>query len=379
MSNKPRVLFVDDDLRLLQAFAAALDDQFAVETAIGGQAGLRKMREHADLAVVVSDLGMPQMDGATFLHESMQQSPTATRILLTGLGGIDGAKNAVNKGQIFRFLTKPCPLDQLRQALEDGVEHHRLMQAERTLMQETLIECIAALMEVLAITNPIAFGRSQRVKSVVQELANRLECSGFWQLEGAALLSQIGYFAVDAQLAEKIYYGRPLSPEEQSCAAAVPRHARRLLEHIPRLEPVLQILAALEWTDAQLVRAGERMVGLGARILCAALEYDMQTIKGTERLEILDAMRDHEARYGARVLDALADFAGAAAQAQELLHISLRHAMPGMRLRQEIRSSTGALLVPIGIEISAHLIDRLAQIAPDLLDQPVRVAPAPKD
>ena len=379
MSNKPRVLFVDDDLRLLQAFAAALDDQFAVETAIGGQAGLRKMREHADLAVVVSDLGMPQMDGATFLHESMQQSPTATRILLTGLGGIDGAKNAVNKGQIFRFLTKPCPLDQLRQALEDGVEHHRLMQAERTLMQETLIECIAALMEVLAITNPIAFGRAQRVKSVVQELANRLECSGFWQLEGAALLSQIGYFAVDAQLAEKIYYGRPLSPEEQSCAAAVPRHARRLLEHIPRLEPVLQILAALEWTDAQLVRAGERMVGLGARILCAALEYDMQTIKGTERLEILDAMRDHEARYGARVLDALADFAGAAAQAQELLHISLRHATPGMRLRQEIRSSTGALLVPIGIEISAHLIDRLAQIAPDLLDQPVRVAPAPKD
>ncbi|HEU4592377.1 MAG TPA: HD domain-containing phosphohydrolase [Steroidobacteraceae bacterium] len=379
MSNKPRVLFVDDDLRLLQAFAAALGDQFAVETAIGGQAGLRKMREHADLAVVVSDLGMPQMDGATFLHESMQQSPTATRILLTGLGGIDGAKNAVNKGQIFRFLTKPCPLDQLRQALEDGVEHHRLMQAERTLMQETLIECIAALMEVLAITNPIAFGRAQRVKSVVQELANRLECSGFWQLEGAALLSQIGYFAVDAQLAEKIYYGRPLSPEEQSCAAAVPRHARRLLEHIPRLEPVLQILAALEWTDAQLVRAGERMVGLGARILCAALEYDMQTIKGTERLEILDAMRDHEARYGARVLDALADFAGAAAQAQELLHISLRHATPGMRLRQEIRSSTGALLVPIGIEISAHLIDRLAQIAPDLLDQPVRVAPAPKD
>ena len=379
MSNKPRVLFVDDDLRLLQAFAAALDDQFAVETAIGGQAGLRKMREHADLAVVVSDLGMPQMDGATFLHESMQQSPTATRILLTGLGGIDGAKNAVNKGQIFRFLTKPCPLDQLRQALEDGVEHHRLMQAERTLMQETLIECIAALMEVLAITNPIAFGRAQRVKSVVQELANRLDCGGFWQLEGAALLSQIGYFAVDAQLAEKIYYGRPLSPEEQSCAAAVPRHARRLLEHIPRLEPVLQILAALEWTDAQLVRAGERMVGLGARILCAALEYDMQTIKGTERLEILDAMRDHEARYGARVLDALADFAGAAAQAQELLHISLRHATPGMRLRQEIRSSTGALLVPIGIEISAHLIDRLAQIAPDLLYQPVRVAPAPKD
>ena len=370
------LLFVDDEKNLLDAYTHVFDEEYDVHLANSGAEALQKLRQLQNVAVVVSDFHMPGMDGATFLHEVMHYAPQATRILLTGTGGVDSAKDAVNKGQIFRFLSKPCPLPQLREAMAAGVAHYRLLNAERLVMQETLIECIGALMEVLAVTNPVAFGRAQRIKAIVQDLATRLECVGFWQLQAAALLSQIGYFAVNPELAEKMYYGRALSPEEQARAASVPGNARRLLEHVPRLEPVIQILAALEWSDAELTRAGDRMVGLAARILGAALEFDMLTNKELSKSQILEALRVRQARFGAPVLDALAaNIAATIDEHEEVLEIPLRQATPGMRLRQEIRTPVGALLVPIGIEISARLLDRISQMAPALLDQRVKVAP----
>ncbi len=374
---KPLVLFVDDEQRLLEGIAILLRKEYDVEIATSGDQALKKLGEMKNVSVVVSDFRMPQMDGATFLHEVMSRAPTATRILLTGEAGVDGAKDAVNKGQIFRFLTKPCPTDQLKHALEAGVAQHRLANAERIVLQETLLECIAALMEVLAVTNPVAFGRAQRIKSLVHELAARLECGEFWQLEAAALLSQLGYFAESPELAEKIYYGRPLSSAEQARAAAVPASARRLLEHIPRLEPVIQILAALDWTDEQLARVGERMIGLGARILCVALEYDAMFTKGVSKAQILQNLQARELRFGARVLAALTAKVAAAVEQESEIEIPLRDAKPGMKLRDEIRTTVGALLVPVGFEISERLLDRISQVAPEVLDQKVRlVTPA---
>ena len=373
-SGKLRILFVDDEQRLLESMAVLLRRDYDVQMATSGQEALQKLGEIKDIAVVVSDFRMPHMDGATFLHEVMLRAPTATRILLTGEAGVTGAKDAVNKGQIFRFLTKPCPPDQLKEALEAGIEQHRLLCAERLVMQETLLECIAALMEVLAVTNPVAFGRAQRIKRLVADMAARLECGQFWQLEAAALLSQIGYFAESSELAEKVYYGRPLNNAEQARAAAVPKNAQRLFEHVPRLEPVIQILVALDWKDDAIARLGTGMIGLGTRILCVALEYDLLTTQGVARAEILRRLRTREARFTTMVLDAFKTTLEAHPEPEREVVLPLRDAKIGMRLRDEIRTSSGALLVPIGFEVSERLLERLRQVAPEMLDKQVRLS-----
>jgi response regulator RpfG family c-di-GMP phosphodiesterase len=373
-NGKPRILFVDDEQRLLESVAILLRKDYDVRVAASGPEALQKLGEIKDIAVVVSDFRMPQMDGATFLHEVMLRAPTATRILLTGEAGVTGAKDAVNKGQIFRFLTKPCPTDQLKEALDAGVDQHRLLTAERLVMQETLLECIAALMEVLAVTNPVAFGRAQRIKRFVADMAARLECGQFWQLEAAALLSQIGYFAESPELAEKVYYGRELNRAEQARAEAVPQNAQRLFEHVPRLEPVIQILAALDWKDEALARLGTGMIGLGARMLCVALEYDLLTTQGVGRSEILRRLRTRERRFTSLVLEAFEAALAAHPEADREIVAPLRDSKAGMRLRDEIRTATGALLVPIGFEVSERLLERLQQVAPDVLEQQVRLS-----
>jgi hypothetical protein len=241
-------------------------------------------------------------------------------------------------------------------------------------MQETLLECIAALMEVLAVTNPVAFGRAQRIKRLVAGMAGNLECGQFWQLEAAALLSQIGYFAESPELAEKVYYGRPLSGAEAARAAEVPKNAQRLFEHVPRLEPVIQIISALDWKDDALARLGTGMIGLGARILCVALECDLLSTQGVAKTEILRRLRAREARFTAMVLDAFEATFHAHPEAEREIVAPLRDAKRGMRLREEIRTSSGALLVPIGFEISERLLERLLQVAPEVLEHQVRLA-----
>ena len=132
---KPQILCVDDEQRVVEGLALVLRREYEVHTASGADEALKKLREVPDLAVVVSDMRMPRMDGAAFLHEVMVRRPDAARILLTGQADRDEAIRAVNQGQIFRFLTKPCPPDQLKTAIDAGVVQYRLLNAERSILQ----------------------------------------------------------------------------------------------------------------------------------------------------------------------------------------------------------------------------------------------------
>jgi response regulator RpfG family c-di-GMP phosphodiesterase len=369
----PRILCVDDEERVLEGLVLHLRKDYEVLTASSGEQALHKLREAGGVAVVVSDMRMPKMDGAALLQQVRQSFPAATRILLTGDPGRDAAVNAVNKGQIFRYLTKPCPPADLKAAIEAGVMQHRLINAERAVLQETLLGCIQALIDVLAITNPVAFGRATRVKRLATELAEGRGHTGFWQLSAAAMVSQIGYISLPAELVEKMYYGERLTPEEKVLASGVPQVATRLLEHIPRLEPVIQVLAALNSTDEQLARLGEGTIGTAARILGLVLAYDELTAQGKSTVEAIQTLRPQGARFGVPLIDTLAQHVGAPATSEEIREMPLRQVKPGMTIMQDIRTSMGTLLVPKGFEVTVTFRERISHFGPDLLSEQVKV------
>lgn len=376
---KPKVLLVDDEPRVIESLAQLLRREFDVRTASVPQDALRTLNEINDLAVVVSDMRMPGMDGATLLYEIKVRRPDVARILLTGQAGREEAIRAVNEGQILRFLTKPCPIEDLRKAIEAGVVQHRLIHAERAVLQETLIGCIKALMEVLAVANPVAFGRAERIRKVATLCAARFNCADFWQLEAAAMLSQLGYITVPELILEKMYAGQPLVREERSKVDAVPDMAGALLEHIPRLEPVIQIVAALKWNDAQLAKLGDGTVGLGARILGAVIEYEALVASGKTRSEVFAELHRRYGRFGEKLVTHLDDCIGqdgrtTFSRTPEEREMLLKDVMPGARLQTELRTENGALLVPTNFEVTKTLLDRIANIHPGLMGKTVRIA-----
>jgi response regulator RpfG family c-di-GMP phosphodiesterase len=371
----PHVLCVDDEPRVVDGLALHLRNDYQVLSANGAQSALQALKDHGAPAVIVSDMRMPGMDGATLLKHVKHLYPETTRILLTGDPGRDVAIAAVNEGQIFRYLTKPCPPDQLRAAIEAGVAHHRLLVAEKVLLQETLIGCIGALVDILAITNPVAFGRATRVKRVAADLAAAIGTKGFWQLEAAAMLSQIGYISLPTELVEKLHYGKRLTSEERVLADGAPQVAQKLLGRIPRLEPVMEILAASQQVKSDLP---EGLIKLGAGILRLVLEYDTQIAQGRPINEAIAAIRAQTSRHDAKLVEQLELLVGASVGAQDQSEVAVGDLIPGMVFMNDLRTPVGTLLVPKGFEVTATFLERVRNFGPGILQERVLVMAAPK-
>ncbi|MCK6545738.1 response regulator [Myxococcota bacterium] len=135
---RPRVLCVDDEPLVLEGLAASLRRKFDVRTATGGSAALELIEDEPAFDVVVSDFAMPEMNGAQFLELARLAAPSAVRVLLTGHASVEHAIAAVNAGHIFRFLTKPCAPADLARAIDDAVEHGRLVALDRSLSERRL-------------------------------------------------------------------------------------------------------------------------------------------------------------------------------------------------------------------------------------------------
>ena len=369
----PRVLCVDDESRVVEGLVLHLRKDYQVFTALSGDEALKMLKQMGGAAVVISDMRMPGMDGATLLNLVMQHYPDATRILLTGEPGRDAVVSAVNKANVFRFLTKPCAPELLKAAVEAGLLQHRLVNAERSILKETLNGVIKVLVDVLAITNPVAFGRASRVKRVAMEFAEKLHCRDYWQLEAAAMLSQIGYLSLPTELVEKLYYGERLTPEEKILASGAPDMVNSLLENVPRLEPVIQILTALNWKDEQIAMLGDGTIGLGTRILGLVLEYDALIAQGHAMNVAIQTLRSRAARFGESLVEQFSIHVGAGSSTEELREMPLRVVQPGMIIMQDLRTSMGTLLVTRGFEVTSVFLERARNFGPDLLNESVKV------
>ena len=374
----PRVLCVDDEERVVQGLALTLRKEYEVHTASGGAEGLKALREMGGAVVVISDMRMPGMDGATFLYHVMHSYPDATRMLLTGEPGRDSAMAAVNRAQIFRFLAKPCPRDELLAAVDAGVLQHHQVTTERRVLRETLVGCIKTLVDVLAITNPVAFGRASQVKRLAMQFAHTLGRKEFWQLEAAAMLSQLGYLSLPSDLVEKLYGGEPLSSEERILASGVPDVAKRLLGNIPRLEPVVEMLTAQNAPDTVLQQLGDGPVAVGTRILALVTDYCGLLAHGQDAASAINRLRSRSARYGTRLVDEFVEFLGPKdeSSATSLRKTLLRSVEPGMVILQEVRTSLGTLLVPSGFEVTPAFLERMHHFGPDILNEMIAVRAA---
>jgi signal transduction histidine kinase len=140
------VLFVDDERNLLDTVQDLLYREYEVLTANGATEGLELLGQR-EIPLVVSDLRMPGTDGIAFLRQVHQRAPTSVRFLLTGHADLDTAVRAVNQGAIFRLLIKPCPPDDLRTALRDGLEQRRVIHADHDLLSKRVTALSASLVK----------------------------------------------------------------------------------------------------------------------------------------------------------------------------------------------------------------------------------------
>jgi hypothetical protein len=172
---------------------------------------------------------------------------------------------------------------------------------------------------------------------------------------------------------EKLYYGEKLTADEQTLAAGVPQVANKLLGHIPRLEPVLQILSAVNYTDEQLKSLGDGTIGLGARMLSLVLDYDSLVTQGHSADVAVQTLRRKIGRFSEDLVQRFAKLVGANSGASEVREMPLRLVQPGMTILEDLRTHMGTLLVPRGFEVTDTFLEKVRNFSEGMLTEKIKV------
>ena len=362
-----QVLLVDDEENILSGFRRSLRGKFEIDTASNGADALRLIAAQRGYAVVVSDMRMPAMTGVELFMTLKVKWPHTVRVLLTGNTDQRTAIQAINDGDVFRFLNKPCTPEQLCQAITAALEHHQLLTAERDLLESTLRGSITMLVELLSLVRPDAFGQTMRVKHVVRDLGPLLGIADSWVFETATLLAQVGYATLSPELVESAQAGRvTLTDERVQLDAAVDLSAG-LIAKIARLQPVAEIVRHQECSFDGVGNADGAPQGtaipLGARMLRCAIDYDRFISQGEPKSHALALLVQQSSRYDPAVLRALIELVGRAPSMVERL-VAISGLTPHMVLAEDVFTFNNAkvpmLLICKGQEVTdavhAHLL-----------------------
>ncbi len=371
-----KILFVDDEPNVLESIKRQLHKRFEIATAEGADEALRILKEKGPFAVIVSDMRMPHMTGVELLALTKDLYPDMVRLMLTGNADQETATEAVNTGQIFRFLTKPCPQATFITSLALALRQYRLIVAEKELLQKTLKGCIHVLSELLGVANPLAFSSGLRIKNYVVHLAQTLQLPNPWQYEIAALMSQIGCITLPGEVLSKVFAGHELTPTETEMYQNHPLAGATLLEKIPRLENVTKMI---EWQQLQYNKYTDAMktlyfeeVIIGAQILKAVIDLDLQLFRGMGRGDALSWMRKQRNCYNPEVLDALETFEPE--NRGQILSLNVSHISDGMVAAEDVMAKNGVMIIPKGQIITQPLLQGLRNFSMQVgVVEPIRV------
>jgi FixJ family two-component response regulator len=357
-TNRPKIICVDDEPQVLEGLKDRLRRHYDVVTTTNGFEALKLLADD-DIPVVISDMRMPLIDGGRFLTLAREHAPNTVRLVLTGQADVESAIQAVNGGQVFRFLVKPCAQEDLLGALDAAVAQHRLRTSERVLLEETLRGAIGTMVEVLTLADPAAFGRATRIRQIVTMIAGRARVELTWELVSAALLSQLASLTLSDTDVERL-----------------PVMAERLLAQIPRLETVRELLRHAGPDDEAGAPAD---ASPQARLLRIAIDYELLESQDLDTEVALATMRGRRDRYDAELLEHLAAAIGARATSRRLREIGLHGLTNDMTLAADVKARSGQLLVARGAPATPTLIARLRSLPEGHVHEPLKVWIADSD
>ncbi len=408
------LLFVDDEPSILSALRRLFRPHgYKILTAESGAEGLETLGKEA-VDLVVSDMRMPNMDGAKFLREVRARHPQIVRLLLTGYADIASTIDAINHGEIYRYISKPWDDEEIVRTIKDSLERKRLERenlrlAELTQRQnEELKELNAGLEQKVAartseVKQTLAFleqahkelkrgfmatvrvfsglielrgtklaGHSRRVAEHARGLAQRLglDDAAAQDVLMAALLHDIGKIGLPDAILE-----RPFNALSAETRAEVMKHPVKGQMVILGVDQLKGAAPLIRHHHENFDGSGfpDRLVGLaiplGARIISVANDYDAlvagllvnRALKPAEALTFI--LDNRGKRYDPQVADA---FAGMLAETlhDEIVEVPIypAAARAGMTLTRDLMHKDGYMLLSKGHVLDANVLEQLARL-----------------
>ncbi|MEH0073537.1 HD domain-containing phosphohydrolase [Pannonibacter sp. Pt2] len=236
------ILVVDADVKVLTAFQQLLGSKFQIATARSGVEATAWIERNPSVAVVISSLNLPDVNGIEFLRSVTELAPVAARIMLTADRSLEVARRAVNEANVLMHLLKPCPADEIENAIRSGLAYHNRVLKEKNLLEKTLSGSVKLLIDMLALFHTDAFRKTTVMRQQALKVAKALGLKKIWELEMAVMFSPLGEALLPREILSRYRSAKTLTDPQRELLARAPEQSRDLLRNIPQFERIAEVL-----------------------------------------------------------------------------------------------------------------------------------------
>ena len=363
--NLKRVLFVDDDENLLKALRRSIRNTIDMRTATSAVEGLRMLDKSGPFSVVVVDNNMPRIDGVALLQKVKESFPDTIRVMFTGNSDQATAARAVNEGNVFCFLTKPCPTETLLEKIDEAHAAHLKILEDRKIREDTLMGSVKLMSDMLSVTYPQAYARSRLVQRWARQAALSMDLKEIWDLKVASMLWPISETRMSPQLVARKNSGQALTKDELVKLVDANRTMVNMLSAIPRLKSVSQLILMSNTHFISSMPDAKR--GLEARLLQILIDLSvrMDPADSTDLKAAFDALESSGTDYDMALLSALRtvlDRDPKADAATTALNLFIRELRRGDVLIEDLRDANGTILLAAGQSLTDTFISTLMRM-----------------
>jgi response regulator RpfG family c-di-GMP phosphodiesterase len=410
-----RILFVDDEPNILSSLKRLFTDEpYEIFTAGSGKEALHMLAQNGNVAVIVSDQRMPEMNGAEFLEKARALVPDAERIVLTGYADIQAAVDAINKGGAYRYIAKPWNDAELIAVIREAASRQALVQENKRLAQivhqqnaelkqwstqleydvqrqtieiskkneelnkfndrlkKNFHDFTAAFAGLIELRDAKSLSHSRTVSEVAAQTARDLGLPSeeIDAISTAALLHDIGKIGIPDVLLIKSYEG--MTREEQREYQLHPVRGQAAIDSIEDLRQIGTIIRghheAFNGTGYPDGLKSEK-IPLGARIIAVADFFD-RTFALQQAVNAVDLIwarikQDIGVKFDPAVCliieKPIRNIYGRKTAKNDMveLELSIPDLTEGMLLSRDVRSGTGLLLLSKGTNLAAQNLQAL--------------------
>lgn len=347
----PKIIYVTAEKHYAKEALAVLGKAFEVTVATTAKDGFLKLSKDQGARVVISDLRLPDVDGITFLAKVRSDFPKVVRILASGDEDFKALTGAVNLAHVYTILPRPCDPKVLRKAVVEAVKLYGKVRPDADALRDTMFGTVRMLVDILDLTHPVAVRRSKRIRRRARKVSEEVNAMTPQFMDMVVLLSNIGCVGLPAGLLKKIEKGASVSKEEQQIFLTHPSIAAHLLENIPRMGKIANVIRH------QNTPCSEKPP-LGARVLKACIDLDHLQIKGMSADKGIEYMRGKPDVYDVKVVDALGKHLGDSGKTV-CNEISVAELKPGMVMQADMVTESGTVLLQKGDVLSDSSYQRI--------------------